>query len=79
MNKKQEALTELNIASTLSPPFDEEFIIYRYRKLAEEYGDNGISGNNEDRNKGKGNIDVMTRFAYENNFRQLQIHIERCA
>ena len=44
MNKKQEAIAELNIAQMLNPPFDEQFVIYRYKKLSDEFGDTG--GNN---------------------------------
>lgn len=39
MNKKQEAIAELNAASMLNPPLDEQFIIYRYKRLSEEFGD----------------------------------------
>ena len=30
MNKKQEAISELNQAMVLNPPFDEQFLLYRY-------------------------------------------------
>lgn len=39
MNKKQEALAELSAAALLNPPFDEQFVIYRYKKMSEEFGD----------------------------------------
>lgn len=37
MNKKQEAIAELLSASKLHPTFDEQFIIYRHKKMSEEY------------------------------------------
>lgn len=36
LNKKQEALNELNQASAMHPTFDEQFIIYRNKKYMEE-------------------------------------------
>ena len=39
MNKKAEALVELNKVEKLNPSLDEEFIIYKYKKLIEEFGD----------------------------------------
>ena len=40
MNKKQEAMQELASATQFKPPFDEQFLIFRYQKMLEDYGDN---------------------------------------
>ena len=72
MNKKQEALAELNSASLRRPPVDEQFLIFRYQKMLEDYGDNLGEGNS-------GGMDVVSKFAYESSLRQLQQHIERSA
>ena len=37
LNKKLEAVNELNQGAALSPTLDEQFVIYRYKKLTEEY------------------------------------------
>ncbi len=68
MNKKQEATSELNQAFELSPPFEEEFLIHRYQKLADDFSDaNGEHG------------DLAAKFAYESSFRQCQQHIQKSA
>ena len=38
-SRKTEALQELSLAQLASPTFDEQFIIYRHKKLAEEYSE----------------------------------------
>lgn len=60
MNKKQEAGSELNQANELLPPFEEQFLIHRYQKLSEDFGDgaNGEHGG-----------DLAAKFAYESSFR----------
>jgi hypothetical protein len=63
MNKKTDALNELSSALLLNPPFDEQFLLYRYQKLSEDFGEGGgdIHGN--------GGIDMAAKFAYENSLR----------
>jgi len=39
LNKKQEAIAELNNALNLAPTIEEQFIIFRHKKLSEEYFD----------------------------------------
>jgi hypothetical protein len=70
MNKKAEAIAELNSASQLTPPFDEQFLIYRYQKISEDFGD-GSGGDAH----GNGGMDMVAKFAYENSLRQCSIHI----
>ena len=36
LNDKKKALEELSIAQNLKPSFDEEFLIYRYKKIIED-------------------------------------------
>jgi len=44
MHKKNEAISELSNASQFNPPFDEQFLIYRYLKLSEDFGDSPHDG-----------------------------------
>ena len=36
LNDKKKALEELSVAINLKPSFDEEFLIYRYKKLIQD-------------------------------------------
>lgn len=71
MNKKSEAISELNQATALNAPFDEQFLIYRYQKISEDYGD-GSSG---DGHGGSAGMDIVAKFAYESSLRQCTQHI----
>ena len=72
MNKKQEAIAELTQAELFNPPFDEQFIIYRYKKMSEDFGDSPHESH-------AGGLDVVAKFAYESSLRQFQQHIEKSA
>ena len=76
MNNKNMAVAEFVTAEKYSPPFDEQFIIYRYKKMIEdEYSD--IQGdNNQDLG---GNLDVVSLLAFDNHYRQCRLAIERAA
>lgn len=89
MNKKQEAAAELAEAERLQPSFEEQFVIYRYKKKTEEFseesqmmmaaGSPGAGGKAGAVDKTASNaVDIMAKFAFENTFRQLQTQIERC-
>lgn len=71
---KQQALQELNQAEQTRPPFDVEFIIYRYKKIIEEEG-NPSSGNNQY----EGALNLISELALEDLFKSMHINIERCA
>ena len=72
MNNKNLALSELCNAEKYNPPFDEQFIIYRYKKLMEdEISDLGGS------NELSGNLDVVSLLAYESHFRQCKDSIHK--
>ena len=73
MNKKQDAIAELMQASLYNPPFDEQFVIYRYNKMSEDYGDSGSHDGQG------GGLDVVAKFAYDSSLRQCQQHIEKSA
>jgi len=60
LNKKQQASIELINAEKYSPKFDEQFIIYRYKKLIEEQSVE--VGESEE------NLDVVSNIAYKNHF-----------
>ena len=61
MNKKAEAIAELTQASMFNPPFDEQFVIYRYKKMSEDFG--------ESTNDGSAGMDVVAKFAYDSSLR----------
>ncbi len=44
MNRKSEAFHEFNQASNFNPPFDEQFVIYRFGMLNDDYADGAIDG-----------------------------------
>jgi len=64
LNKKNEAMQELNLAQKFNPTFDEQFIIYRYKKIIEDYGDHNMSEGQ------RGNLDIVSKYAYEASVRQ---------
>ena len=71
MNKKQEAIQELNSDSHLHPTFDEEFIIFRHKRLSEEFfEEQSLTGDKAQGGANQANaVDLMTRFAFESTFR----------
>lgn len=61
LNDKKRALKELSIAEKLGPSFDEEFLIYRYKKII---ADNlNLNKNSEDDSAEE--IDVVGIIAFE--------------
>ena len=72
MQSKQQALQELSQAEQNKPPFDEQFIIFRYKKLIEDE----IAESQQD---GQGGLDVVSEVAFQNHLRQLQANIEKSA
>ena len=65
LNKKQQANIELINAEKYLPKFEEQFIIYRYKKILEEQS--GEVGDSEE------NLDVVSNIAYKNHFLQCKI------
>ena len=76
MNKKNEAIIELTQASSLSPSFDEQFLLYRYQKISEDFGEGGGSSGDS---HGNGGMDMVAKFAYENSLRQCSANIQKSA
>ena len=76
MSNKNMAIAEFVIAEKHSPPVDEQFIIYRYKKMIEdEYSDlQGDSGQDAG-----GNLDVVSLLAFDNHYRQCRLQIEKAA
>lgn len=62
LNKKQQANIELINAEKYLPKFEEQFIIYRYKKILEEH--TSEVGDSEE------NLDVVSNIAYKNHFVQ---------
>lgn len=63
LNMNQQALQELNTAEHNKPPFDEQFIIFRYRKIIEDE----IA---ESKNEKTGRLDVVSELAFKTHFMQ---------
>jgi hypothetical protein len=73
MKRKQEAIAELTFANQFSPAFEEQFIIFRYLKMSEDYDDVGEgNGSGEE-------MDVVAKFAYDSSLRQFQENILQSA
>ena len=47
-----------------NPPFDEQFLIFRYQKMMEDFGDSI-----NEANAGGGEMDIVQKYAYESNLR----------
>ena len=60
MNKKQQASLELANTEKHFPKFEEQFIIYRYKKLLEEQS--------TDLNDNEDNLDMVSNIEYKNHF-----------
>lgn len=69
MNKKQQANIELQNTEKYGPRFEEQFIIYRYKKLIEEQS-NDVGENEE-------NMDVVSNIAYKNHSNQFKACISK--
>ncbi|CAD8203560.1 unnamed protein product [Paramecium pentaurelia] len=70
LRQRQQALNELIQAETLCPSLDNEFIIFRYKKVIEDEM-------NAAQNENMGNLDVATELAFQNHMRSFQNKIER--
>jgi PAS domain S-box-containing protein len=70
LRMKQQALQELNLAERSKPSFDEEFVIFRYRKIIEDE----IA---ENKNQGTGNLDIVSEIHFQNRLRNCLVNIEK--
>ena len=69
-DSKQNAVHELTTAEQNKPPFDEQFVIFRYRKIIDdELADS--------KNEGNAGIDAMSEQTFQNHMRQFQSNIEK--
>ncbi len=68
LNKKQQATLELNNTLKYGPRFEEQFIIYRYKKLIEEYTSDVAADSEE-------SLDVVSNIAYKNHFTQCKLFL----
>ena len=71
LDEKTTAVNELTAADRSHPQLDEQFFIYRYRRMLEE-----AKEINED---GEGGMDVVSMLAYENYLQQLKEVIDKSA
>jgi hypothetical protein len=69
MRRKQEAIVELTNAKQFSPSFEEQFIIFRYLKMSEDYDDVGDANGSGNQAAGGEEMDVVAKFAYESSLR----------
>ena len=65
----------MQYALKFDPPFDEQFVIYRYKKMSEDFGESFSDGNIGN----GGNSDIVNKQNYEKYFRYLCNNIERSA
>lgn len=88
MEKRKEALAEFQFIQTmLNPPFDEQFVIFRYIKHSEDFYGGSSENSNSDgagspNDEGLGaaaNMDVIAKYAYESSLKQCETHIMRAA
>ena len=68
MNNRVKSLMELKTAEKYSPSFEEQFIIYRLKKIFEEQSNESI---NEDEDSE--NLDIVSNIAYKNHFNLCKI------
>eukprot|EP01022_Parablepharisma_sp_SALTPOND_P033551 TRINITY_DN88_c0_g1_i1.p1 TRINITY_DN88_c0_g1~~TRINITY_DN88_c0_g1_i1.p1 ORF type:complete len:1755 (-),score=211.95 TRINITY_DN88_c0_g1_i1:16687-21951(-) len=79
LGNKNMAVSELFHAEKNGPPFDEQFVIYRYRKLMEEETTEVQGEGNPGSGAQSANLDVVSIIAYDNHMRQCKEQIERAA
>jgi len=72
MQSKQQALQELLQAEQTQPDLQEQFIIFRYKRIIEDEIVESIT-------EGKNSLDVVNETTFQNTFRQLQANIEKAA
>ena len=73
LRKKQEGIAELTFASQFNPPFEEQFIIYRYQKMSEDFEDVNEDEDSEEE------VDIVQKYAYESSLRQFHENITKSA
>lgn len=66
LNKKQQANIELINAEKYAPKFEEQFIIYRYKKILEEQTTE-VGDSDE-------NLDIVSNIAYKNHLMQCKLN-----
>ena len=75
MNNRTLAINELLAVEKCRPPFDEQFIMYRYKKIIEDE----MTELQSDNQSGTGALDVISMIAFDNYLRQLKESIEKAA
>lgn len=73
MHSKHQALQELIEAESRHPALDEQFIIFRYKKIIED----DIADAQHD--KQKDGLDLVNEIAFQSHFRMCQANIEKAA
>jgi hypothetical protein len=68
--QKNNSLQEFSIAEKNNPPFDQQFIIFRYKKIISEEEERGHS--NEA-------LDIVSGIAYDSHFKQCQNNIKKAS
>ena len=68
---KNQSLQEFSIAAKYNPPFDEQFIIFRYKKI--------INEEEESKHQSEEALDVVSGIAYESHYKQCHSNILKAA
>lgn len=76
MGNKTLARHELARVSKLDPPFDQQFVIYRYDRLMEDIG---VGDGDDDSGGQSGNADLVSVIAFNNYYEQCQDSIKEAA
>ena len=74
MDSKKKALYELRYAEDLRPPFDKEFLIYRYKKMIEDSLNDNTKINGEEQE-----VDVVGLIAFETHLKMVVYFVKRSA
>lgn len=76
LNDKKKALEELSIAQNLKPSFDEEFLIYRYKKIIE---DNLNDINQREASNDEEEVDIVGLIAFETHLKTCIHFVQKSA
>ncbi|CAD8110290.1 unnamed protein product [Paramecium sonneborni] len=72
MQLKQQALNQLNLAESCDPSFDQQFFIYRYKRIIEEQIQKQQQSNNHNKKK----LDIITEKTLKSEIKNLHYLIE---
>lgn len=77
LNLKKKALEQLSLAENFNPGFEEEFLIYRYKKIIED--NIGEDARNSDPNEVQHEVDVVGMIAFESHMKFCVYFVKQAA